>query len=61
MTQPLLSLRGVTKRYGQVQANSGVDLDVAYGAIPFVIAMIGMVFLLLAVPEMALYLPSLVY
>lgn len=33
MTQPLLSLRGVTKRYGQVHANSGVDLDVLPGAI----------------------------
>ena len=33
MAEPLLSLRGVTKSYGQVHANSGVDLDVAYGAI----------------------------
>lgn len=33
MTQPLLSLRGVTKRYGPVHANSGVDLDVMPGAI----------------------------
>ena len=33
MTQPLLSLRGVTKRYGPVHANSGVDLDVIPGAI----------------------------
>lgn len=33
MTEPLLSLRGVTKRYGQVHANSGVDLDVMPGAI----------------------------
>ena len=33
MTQPLLSLHGVTKRYGQVHANSGVDLDVLPGAI----------------------------
>ncbi|MEL6682884.1 MAG: ATP-binding cassette domain-containing protein, partial [Pseudomonadota bacterium] len=33
MTQPLLSLRGVTKRYGQAHANSGVDLDVLPGAI----------------------------
>lgn len=33
MSDPLLSLRGVTKRYGQVHANSGVDLDVQHGAI----------------------------
>jgi len=33
MVQPLLSLRGVTKRYGPVHANSGVDLDVIPGAI----------------------------
>ncbi|MEM9348823.1 MAG: ABC transporter ATP-binding protein [Pseudomonadota bacterium] len=33
MTEPLLSLRGVTKSFGPVQANSGIDLDVAYGAI----------------------------
>lgn len=33
MSAPLLSLRGVTKSYGQVHANAGVDLDVAYGAI----------------------------
>jgi simple sugar transport system ATP-binding protein len=33
MAQPLLSLRGVTKRYGPVHANSGVDLDVIPGAI----------------------------
>ena len=44
-----------------IRLNPGKFNDVAYGAIPFVIAMIGMVFLLLAVPEMALYLPSLVY
>ena len=33
MSDTLLSLRGVTKSYGQVHANSGVDLDVAYGVI----------------------------
>ncbi|MEM6890659.1 MAG: ABC transporter ATP-binding protein [Pseudomonadota bacterium] len=33
MTLPLLSLRGVTKSYGQVHANSGVNLDVEHGAI----------------------------
>ncbi len=33
MAQPLLSLRGVTKSYGSVHANSGVDLDVIPGAI----------------------------
>ena len=33
MTQPLLRLRGVTKRYGPVLANTGVDLDVMPGAI----------------------------
>lgn len=44
-----------------IRLKPGKFNDVAYGAIPFVIAMIGMVFLLLAVPELALYLPSLVY
>ncbi|MEL6688869.1 MAG: ABC transporter ATP-binding protein [Pseudomonadota bacterium] len=33
MAEPLLSLRGVTKIYGPVHANSGVDLDVEPGAI----------------------------
>ncbi|PZO81982.1 MAG: ABC transporter [Mesorhizobium amorphae] len=28
MTTPLLSLRGISKRYGAVEANSGIDLDV---------------------------------
>jgi tripartite ATP-independent transporter DctM subunit len=44
-----------------IRLNPGKFNDVAYGAIPFVIAMIGMVFLLLAVPDLALYLPNLVY
>lgn len=29
MTAPLLSLRGVSKSYGQIHANQGIDLDVA--------------------------------
>jgi simple sugar transport system ATP-binding protein len=29
MTTPLLSLRGVSKSYGQIQANKAIDLDVA--------------------------------
>ncbi|CCM79254.1 ABC transporter ATP-binding protein [Rhizobium mesoamericanum] len=29
MTSPLLSLRGITKSYGQVHANQAIDLDVA--------------------------------
>ncbi|MEM6940095.1 MAG: ABC transporter ATP-binding protein [Pseudomonadota bacterium] len=33
MTTPLLSLRGVSKSYGAVEANRAVDLDVAQGAI----------------------------
>lgn len=33
MTTPLLSLRGVSKSYGQVHANSAVDLDVAPNSI----------------------------
>ena len=44
-----------------IRTGGGRFNDVAYGAAPFVIAMIGMVFLLLAVPDLALYLPSLVY
>lgn len=29
MTNPLLSLRGISKSYGQIHANQGIDLDVA--------------------------------
>ncbi len=29
MTTPLLSLRGLSKSYGQIRANQGIDLDVA--------------------------------
>ncbi len=29
MTSPLLSLRGISKSYGQIHANQGIDLDVA--------------------------------
>lgn len=29
MTNPLLSLRGISKSYGQIQANQAIDLDVA--------------------------------
>ena len=29
MTPPLLSLRGISKRYGPIKANQGIDLDVA--------------------------------
>ena len=29
MTAPLLSLRGISKSYGQIHANQGIDLDVA--------------------------------
>ncbi|MCR6502900.1 ABC transporter ATP-binding protein [Shinella sp. CPCC 101442] len=29
MTPPLLSLRGISKSYGQIKANQGIDLDVA--------------------------------
>ena len=38
MVQPLLALRGVSKRYGAVHALDGVDLDVATGE---VVALIG--------------------
>lgn len=33
MTTPLLSLRGVSKSYGQIQANRNIDLDVAPNSI----------------------------
>lgn len=33
MPAPLLSLRGMTKSYGQIRANRGIDLDVAPGSI----------------------------
>src|SRR6478609_2676609 len=29
MAAPLLSLRGISKSYGQIKANQGIDLDVA--------------------------------
>ena len=29
MTNPLLSLRGISKSYGQIHANQAIDLDVA--------------------------------
>ena len=29
MTTPLLSLRGISKSYGQIHANQAIDLDVA--------------------------------
>lgn len=33
MTVPLLSLRGISKSYGRIQANQDIDLDVAPGSI----------------------------
>jgi ABC-type sugar transport system ATPase subunit len=33
MTHPIVSLRGVTKRFGAVQALTGVDLDIASGEV----------------------------
>ncbi len=44
-----------------IRARGGQFNDVAYGAAPFVIMMIAMVALLIAFPELALYLPTLVY
>jgi D-xylose transport system ATP-binding protein len=38
LTQPILSLRGISKRYGSVQALSGVDLDINAGE---VVALVG--------------------
>ncbi|MGI9522412.1 MAG: TRAP transporter large permease [Hyphomicrobiaceae bacterium] len=44
-----------------VRSDGGRFNDVAYGALPFVLMMIIMVFLLIAYPSIALWLPSLVY
>ncbi len=44
-----------------VRDGQGKFNDVAIGSIPFVIAMIALVFILMAVPDLALYLPTLVY
>ncbi|MFB2601807.1 ATP-binding cassette domain-containing protein, partial [Rhizobium phaseoli] len=33
MANPLLSLRGISKSYGQIHANRQIDLDVAAGSI----------------------------
>jgi len=44
-----------------VRNGAGKFNDVAIGSIPFVLAMIALVFILMAVPDLALYLPTLVY
>ena len=44
-----------------IRGRGGQFNDVAYGAAPFVIMMIAMVALLIAFPQIALYLPTLVY
>ena len=44
-----------------IRGRGGRFNDVAYGAAPFVIMMIAMVALLIAFPQIALYLPTLVY
>ncbi len=50
----LYVVHGIRSRGGQFN-------DVAYGAAPFVVMMIAMVALLIAFPQLALYLPTLVY
>jgi tripartite ATP-independent transporter DctM subunit len=44
-----------------IRARGGQFNDVAYGAAPFVVMMIAMVALLIAFPQIALYLPTMVY
>lgn len=44
-----------------IREQGGQFNDVAYGAIPFVLMMIAMIVLLIAAPEIALFLPQLVY
>jgi TRAP-type C4-dicarboxylate transport system permease large subunit len=44
-----------------VRTRGGPFNDVAYGALPFVLMMIAMVFILLTFPDLALWLPTLVY
>ncbi len=50
----LYVVHGIRSRGGQFN-------DVAYGAAPFVVMMIAMVALLIAFPQLALYLPTMVY
>ena len=44
-----------------IRGRGGKFNDVAYGAMPFVAMMIAMIGLLLIFPQIALYLPTLVY
>ena len=44
-----------------IRARGGQFNDVAYGAVPFVIMMIAMLAILIAFPQLALYLPTMVY
>ena len=44
-----------------IRSRGGKFNDVAWGALPFVLMMIAMVALLIAYPQIALYLPQLVY
>jgi C4-dicarboxylate transporter, DctM subunit len=44
-----------------IRSRGGHFNDVAYGAAPFVVMMIAMIALLIAFPELALYLPTMVY
>jgi len=44
-----------------IRQDGGKFADVAIGAAPFVLMMIGLIVLLIAFPELALYLPTLVY
>ena len=50
----LYVVQGIRQRGGNFN-------DVAYGAMPFVVMMIAMIALLIAFPQIALYLPTLVY
>jgi len=44
-----------------VRTNGGPFNDVAYGALPFVLMMLVLITLLMVFPQIALYLPTLVY
>ena len=44
-----------------IRTEGGKFNDVAYGALPFVLAMIAMIGILIAFPQLAIWLPNLVY
>ena len=57
----LMTAPDVKKRLLEIRARGGKFNDVAWGALPFVLMMIAMVALLIAFPQIAIWLPQQVY